>query len=206
MLALAIASPAAPVVPASSGDPLTNDDGYLGGAITTPPDEQRGPASWIQFAGMGLVTGAKYTTAGIETGLDWITGGLGQASSDSASNTGHRFQDLNTDTTSDFGTLAEGGSMGRRKLTDPDFDFQKEGEAYQASGAATGDAFGTLSEGMATPPEEKRGGGALLDGALLMTGHDDLLGMELAEQGHPMLGLAAMEMGEHRREERREEE
>ena len=77
MLALAIASPAAPVVPASSGDPLTNDDGYLGGAITTPPDEQRGPASWIQFAGMGLVTGAKYTTAGIETGLDWITGGLG---------------------------------------------------------------------------------------------------------------------------------
>merc|ERR1719222_1796851 len=96
--------------------------------------------------------------------------------------------------------------MGRRKLTDPDFDFQKEGEAYQASGAATGDAFGTLSEGMATPPEEKRGGGALLDGALLMTGHDELLGMELAEQGHPMLGLAAMEMGEHREEQRREDE
>ena len=30
--------------------------------------------------------------------------------------TGHRFQDLNTDTASDFGALAEGGSMGRRKL------------------------------------------------------------------------------------------
>merc|ERR1719197_756756 len=104
------------------------------------------------------------------------------------------------------GFAAQGTDTAFRFFTDPDFDFQKEGEAYQASGAATGDAFGTLSEGMATPPEEKRGGGALLDGALLMTGHDELLGMEPAEQGHPMLGLAAMEMGEHRREERREEE
>ncbi|EOD41801.1 hypothetical protein EMIHUDRAFT_431809 [Emiliania huxleyi CCMP1516] len=256
MLALAITSgPAAPVPTASGGDPLTTDAGFLGGAVTSPPDEQRGPASWTQFAGMGLLTGAKYTAAGVETGLDWITGGAFQASSDSASNTGNRFSDLNKDTSSDFGNLVAGGSMGRRKLgaspppaaaaapaekggwmpfaqqgaatgagfasqgadtafrffTDPDFDFQKEGEAYQASGAATGDAFGTLSEGMAgaaaaTPPEEKRGGGALLDGALLMTGHDDLLGMELAEQGHPMLGLAAMEMGEHREEQRREDE
>merc|ERR550537_1535767 len=85
------------------------------------------------------------------------------------------------------GFASQGADTAFRFFTDPDFDFQKEGEAYQASGAATGDAFGTLSEGMtgaaaATPPEEKRGGGALLDGALLMTGHDDLLGMELAEQ------------------------
>merc|ERR1719198_249332 len=109
------------------------------------------------------------------------------------------------------GFASQGVDTAFRFFTDPDFDFQKEGEAYQASGAATGDAFGTLSEGMtgaaaATPPEEKRGGGALLDGALLMTGHDDLLGMELVEQGHPMLGLAAMEMGEHREEQRREDE
>ena len=254
MLALAITSgPAAPVPTASGGDPLTTDAGFLGGAVTSPPDEQRGPASWTQFAGMGLLTGAKYTAAGVETGLDWITGGAFQASSDSASNTGNRFSDLNKDTSSDFGNLVAGGSMGRRKLgaspetaaaaapaekggwmpfaqqgaatgagfasqgadtafrffTDPDFDFQKEGEAYQASGAATGDAFGTLSEGMAgaaaaTPPEEKRFR-PLLDGALLATGHDKLAGVALASQGHPVLGLAAIEHGE-RREERREEE
>ena len=255
MLALAITSgPAAPVPTASGGDPLTTDAGFLGGAVTSPPDEQRGPASWTQFAGMGLLTGAKYTAAGVETGLDWITGGAFQASSDSASNTGNRFSDLNKDTSSDFGNLVAGGSMGRRKLgaspetaaaaapaekggwmpfaqqgaatgagfasqgadtafrffTDPDFDFQKEGEAYQASGAATGDAFGTLSEGMAgaaaaTPPEEKRFR-PLLDGALLATGHDKLAGVALASQGHPVLGLAAIEHGERREEQRREEE
>ena len=99
MLAFAIASgPAAPVPTASGGDPLTTDAGFLGGAVTSPPDEQRGPASWTQFAGMGLLTGAKYTAAGVETGLDWITGGAFQASSDSASNTGNRFSDLNKDT------------------------------------------------------------------------------------------------------------
>jgi len=255
MLALAITSgPAAPVPTESGGDPLTTDAGFLGGAVTSPPDEQRGPASWTQFAGMGLLTGAKYTAAGVETGLDWITGGAFQASSDSASNTGNRFSDLNKDTSSDFGNLVAGGSMGRRKLgaspppaaaaapaekggwmpfaqqgaatgagfasqgadtafrffTDPDFDFQKEGEAYQASGAATGDAFGTLSEGMtgaaaATPPEEKRFR-PLLDGALLATGHDKLAGVALASQGHPVLGLAAIEYGERREEQRREEE
>merc|ERR1719387_1120129 len=35
-----------------------------------------------------------------------------------------------------------------RFFTDPNFDFQKEGQAYQASGAATGNAFGGLSQGM----------------------------------------------------------
>jgi len=56
---------------------------------------------------------------------------------------------------------AQGMDTAFRFFTDPNFDFQKEGQAYQASGAATGNAFGGLSQGMlpqqqqaaAAPPE-----------------------------------------------------
>ena len=44
--------------------------------------------------------------------------------------------------------MQQGLDTGLRFFTDPNFDFQKEGEAYQASGAATGNAFGGLSQGM----------------------------------------------------------
>jgi len=43
---------------------------------------------------------------------------------------------------------AQGMDTAFRFFTDPNFDFQKEGQAYQASGAATGNAFGGLSQGM----------------------------------------------------------
>merc|ERR1719181_2565397 len=43
---------------------------------------------------------------------------------------------------------AQGMDTAFRFCTDPNFDFQKEGQAYQASGAATGNAFGGLSQGM----------------------------------------------------------
>ena len=44
--------------------------------------------------------------------------------------------------------MQQGLDTGFRFFTDPNFDFQKEGEEYQASGAATGNAFGGLSQGM----------------------------------------------------------
>ena len=46
------------------------------------------------------------------------------------------------------GFAAQGTDTAWRFFTDPNFDFQKEGQAYQASGAATGNAFGGLSQGM----------------------------------------------------------
>merc|ERR1719261_871280 len=46
------------------------------------------------------------------------------------------------------GFAAQGTDTAFRFFTDPNFDFQKEGQAYQASGAATGNAFGGLSQGM----------------------------------------------------------
>merc|ERR1719478_1150532 len=43
-------------------------------------------------------------------------------------------------------------------FTDPNFDFQKEGQAYQASGAATGNAFGGVSQGM---PQQQQAAAAV---------------------------------------------
>merc|ERR1719181_1435363 len=43
---------------------------------------------------------------------------------------------------------AQGMDTAFRFFTDPNFDFQKEGQAYQSSGSATGNAFGGLSQGM----------------------------------------------------------
>ena len=55
--------------PGAKGDPLTLDGGYLGGQVTAAPDKPGAPASWTQFAGLGLVTGGKYIAAGVKTGL-----------------------------------------------------------------------------------------------------------------------------------------
>jgi len=41
---------------------------------------------------------------------------------------------------------AQGASTGFRFFTDPNFDFQKEGEAYQESGKATQDKFGAIGQ------------------------------------------------------------
>merc|ERR1719440_1002258 len=64
------------------------------------------------------------------------------------------------------GFAAQGTDTAFRFFTDPNFDFAKEGQAYQASGAATGNAFGGLSQGMMptapaaaaaeAPPAEKQ--------------------------------------------------
>jgi len=98
--------------PGAKGDPLTLDGGYLGGQVTVAPDKPGAPASWTQFAGLGLVTGGKYVAAGVETGLDWITGGAFQGSSNSVVNTANRFTALDSDTANDFATLSEGGTVG----------------------------------------------------------------------------------------------
>ena len=45
---------------------------------------------------------------------------------------------------------AQGADTAFRFFTDPNFDFQKEGEAYQASGKATQDQFAAI-DGAAAP-------------------------------------------------------
>lgn len=99
-------------------DLATFGGGYLGGPVVNEPDRPGQAASWPFFVAEGLVTGAKYTAAGIETGGDFISGGFLQASSNPASNTINRYNDLGTDTVHDFANLAQGGTINPFAATD----------------------------------------------------------------------------------------
>lgn len=54
-----------------------------------------------------------------------------------------------------------------------------------------------VGEGELTPEEKKLR--PLLDGALLLTGHNNLAGIALASQGHPVAGYLAVKAGERNR-------
>jgi len=91
-------------------DLFATEDGYLGGPAVIEPDHVSASAAWPLFVAEGFVTGAKYSTAGVETAGDFLTGGFLQPSNPVA-NTVSRFGALGSDTAHDFGSLAQGGTI-----------------------------------------------------------------------------------------------
>jgi len=148
----------------AEGDLFTNEGGYLGGPAVNEPDQGViGSAPWPLYVAEGAVTGAKYSTAGVETAGDFLTGGFLQPSNPVANTVG-RFGALASDTAADYVNLAQGGTINpfaekKEEQTDEEQNEEHDGQrrTMQAKAQPTptfGEALGLVGESFSNDASE----------------------------------------------------